>query len=330
MAKGLDSAGAWNPVARHRAQRRRCGSQQAAFNWGRLAAIDPDAVRRALGTEQVVQWAPRAQASVDELATRRKDYLTAYQNADYAAQYVGFVERYDVPNRPWPAVPTDDGRPALTAAVARYLFKLMGLQDEYEVARLHTDTTFLAKLDAQFEGTTLNVPPGTAPVESAANAGQLPTKRRYGAWMQGVFGAGAPQGPARWAVGRLWLQRRTPKRARFDQPEYRAAIESMLPCCLGATVAAAFARMPGADPGLWTCQGNLASGGCAKQWDGLAGAVPHGGTRRVPDGPCALVCRQPLAAGRDYNASYPACPVGNEAGVALSGQPARGGRRVFL
>ena len=40
----------------------------------------------------------------------------------------------------------------LSEAVARYLFKLMVYKDEYEVARLHTETGFLDKIAAQFEG----------------------------------------------------------------------------------------------------------------------------------------------------------------------------------
>jgi indolepyruvate ferredoxin oxidoreductase len=36
--------------------------------------------------------------------------------------------------------------------VARNLFKLMAYKDEYEVARLHTDPAFLARIESQFEG----------------------------------------------------------------------------------------------------------------------------------------------------------------------------------
>jgi indolepyruvate ferredoxin oxidoreductase len=36
--------------------------------------------------------------------------------------------------------------------VARYLFKLMAYKDEYEVARLYTQTDFLRRVEQQFEG----------------------------------------------------------------------------------------------------------------------------------------------------------------------------------
>ena len=44
------------------------------------------------------------------------------------------------------------GKSVLTETVARYLFKLMAYKDEYEVARLHTDRTFLDRVNGMFEG----------------------------------------------------------------------------------------------------------------------------------------------------------------------------------
>ena len=43
------------------------------------------------------------------------------------------------------------GRTDLAEAVARNLFKLMAIKDEYEVARLWTDGSFLRQLGAEFE-----------------------------------------------------------------------------------------------------------------------------------------------------------------------------------
>src|SRR4030095_12092222 len=44
------------------------------------------------------------------------------------------------------------GKSSLAEAVARYLFKLMAYKDEYEVARLHSDSAFLARVEGMFEG----------------------------------------------------------------------------------------------------------------------------------------------------------------------------------
>ena len=76
------------------------------------------------------------------------------------------------------------GRSDLAEAVARNLFKLMAIKDEYEVARLWTDGSFLRQLGQEFERwDALEVhlaPPLLA--ERDAATGHL-KKRRFGPWM---------------------------------------------------------------------------------------------------------------------------------------------------
>ena len=117
---------------------------KAAFEWGRRAAHDPAAFAVLMGpAAQVVQF--QAKPSLQQLIQRRAEFLTAYQDTAYAQQYQAFVERVRKAEAPL-------GKTALTEAVARYLFKLMAYKDEYEVARLHSDPAFHAKLAQQFEG----------------------------------------------------------------------------------------------------------------------------------------------------------------------------------
>ena len=83
--------------------------------------------------------------SLDDIVARRVEFLTGYQNAAYAQQYSRFVERVRAAEAPL-------GKSTLSEAVARNLFKLMAYKDEYEVARLHSDPAFHARLANQFEG----------------------------------------------------------------------------------------------------------------------------------------------------------------------------------
>jgi indolepyruvate ferredoxin oxidoreductase len=127
------------------------GKNKAAFHWGRRAAHDPASISRALQPAQAVQWvrAPKESAtSLHAFVQERAEFLTAYQNADYARRYTDFVARAQSSEQ---AVGGVDALP-LTFAVARYLFKLMAYKDEYEVARLHSSAAFRDKMEAMFEG----------------------------------------------------------------------------------------------------------------------------------------------------------------------------------
>ncbi len=148
-----------------------------AFDWGRRAAHDPQAMAALLAPAnpaQVIQFKKRD--TVEELVVRRVDFLTAYQNAAYAQTYKDFVERVR-------QAESRLGKTALTEAVARYLFKLMAYKDEYEVARLHTDPAFRAQIAEQFEGDyrlQLHLAP---PLFAKTNdKGEL-IKQTYGPWM---------------------------------------------------------------------------------------------------------------------------------------------------
>jgi indolepyruvate ferredoxin oxidoreductase len=118
---------------------------KTAFEWGRRAAHDGAAFDAQFNAAQVVVFSKRS--SLDELIAKRVEFLTGYQNAAYAQSYQAFVQKVR-------SVDESAGEKslALTEAVARYLFKLMAYKDEFEVARLHTDAAFHARISAQFEG----------------------------------------------------------------------------------------------------------------------------------------------------------------------------------
>lgn len=107
----------------------------------------------------------------------------AYQNEDYARQYREMIDR--VRNREGAVCP---GSTDLTEAVARYLYQLMPYKDEYEVARLYSDGTFLQKLGETFEGDfrlTFHLAP---PIfNRGLDAPGRPRKTSFGPWMMAAF-----------------------------------------------------------------------------------------------------------------------------------------------
>jgi indolepyruvate ferredoxin oxidoreductase len=116
---------------------------KAAFEWGRRAAHDWAEVQKLLAPAQVIEFKKRE--TLESMVGRRVEFLTAYQNAAYADTYRAFVDQVKAAEAPL-------GKSTLSESVARYLFKLMAYKDEYEVARLHTDTSFHDRIATQFEG----------------------------------------------------------------------------------------------------------------------------------------------------------------------------------
>jgi indolepyruvate ferredoxin oxidoreductase len=117
-----------------------------AFRWGRRAAIDP-ALVEARAAPATVPASHQLSETLDQVIDRRIAFLTDYQDAAYAARYATRVRQ--VRNAEAECLPDET---ELTAAVARSLFKLMAYKDEYEVARLFTETDFLKRLADRFEG----------------------------------------------------------------------------------------------------------------------------------------------------------------------------------
>lgn len=172
----------------------------AAFRWGRMAVVDRDYVLAEIAKgpasvselKRAPQLSSNARAIVDgagadgevkRLLEIRVPDLIDYQDEAYARRYADVVKR--VVAAETRAVP---GKTGLSEAVARYLYKLMAYKDEYEVARLHSDPAFLAKLDAMFKnGYTVkyNLAPPTISKRDPVT-GEL-QKSQWGGWMLSAF-----------------------------------------------------------------------------------------------------------------------------------------------
>jgi indolepyruvate ferredoxin oxidoreductase len=161
-------------------------SNKKAFEWGRRAAVDVASVERAATPPEAkpADSSLRMSHSLEETIARRRAFLADYQNEAYAKSYEDFVAR--VRSAEQARVP---GSTQLTSMVARYLFKLMAYKDEYEVARLFTQTDFVKKIEGQFEGDyTINMhlaPPLWAKPDPVTGE---PRKRTYGPWMLKAMG----------------------------------------------------------------------------------------------------------------------------------------------
>jgi indolepyruvate ferredoxin oxidoreductase len=160
-------------------------NNKTAFEWGCRAANNWSEVEQLLASNrnpaQVIEFKKRD--SLEDIISKRVEFLTAYQNTAYANKYIQFVEKIKIKESSLNTGKTF----SLTETVAKNLFKLMAYKDEYEVARLHSDGTFEKKIASMFEGDyKLNyhlAPPLTA---KKNDKGEL-QKQQFGPWMLTSF-----------------------------------------------------------------------------------------------------------------------------------------------
>ena len=213
---------------------------KAAFDWGRRAAIDLAAVMEAATLTVQAPEHHRLSETLEDLIARRSAFLTAYQNKAYAARYEAVVGRVRAAEDAVGA-----GDQGLTEAVARTLFQLMAYKDEYEVARLHTETGFLQLLRQQFDGPARLkfhlAPPLLA--KRDAVTGQ-PKKMALGGWVVPLFkilaAAKGLRGTALDPFG-YTAERKTERRLISDYVDLidRQVLPGLTPANLNAAVALA-------------------------------------------------------------------------------------------
>jgi len=153
-----------------------------ALLWGRRAAVDPVRVERLATPAEIVSLSTSLSRNLEEVISRRVEFLTDYQDAAYAERYRRVVESVRE------AEARKTGGVELTQAVARYYFKLMSYKDEYEVARLHSDPAFRSKIEGMFEGRYSLKFHLAPPIFSKPDprTGQA-SKSEFGPWMMTAF-----------------------------------------------------------------------------------------------------------------------------------------------
>ena len=159
-------------------------ANKRAFTWGRRAAHDLPLVRKmAITDDNTSEEAAEVQDDLVNLVERRVEFLTEYQGRRLARRYKDLVVKVQTSESH--RVP---GEEAFSKAVARYYFKLLAYKDEYEVARLHAETDFLAGIAGKFdEGYKLKFHLAPPLLTRRDPDTGLPKKMEIGEWILPMF-----------------------------------------------------------------------------------------------------------------------------------------------
>ncbi|SFU07142.1 indolepyruvate ferredoxin oxidoreductase family protein [Mesorhizobium sp. YR577] len=154
----------------------------AAFRWGRRAAHEPEFVRGLVSQPGEAGGKREIAETLDDIIARRVEFLTAYQNAAYARRYSDRIAALRAAE-----AKASQGSTVVTEAAARNLFKLMAIKDEYEVARLYTDGSFLRQLTKQFQDYDRLEFHLAPPIMGRRTTDGKPRKSSFGPWMMKGF-----------------------------------------------------------------------------------------------------------------------------------------------
>ena len=150
-------------------------ANRLAFAWGRLLAADPE------WAAGYATPAPALSQTLDEMVERRAAFLRDYQDEAYAERFRARVAAVRAREAAL------NGGTKLTEAVARNLHRLMAIKDEYEVARLHTESGFVDRLREEFEGAPRLRFHLAPPLLARRGLDGAPRKRSFGPWIVPVF-----------------------------------------------------------------------------------------------------------------------------------------------
>ena len=156
---------------------------QAAFQWGRVAAHDQSLLPENDRPVADVLEHRKQSETVDEVIERRIARLSAYQNTAYANR---FAKRMAQVKQAEESAGGKKGE--LTKAVAHNLYKLMAIKDEYEVARLYSNGDFLKQVSSQFESWDSFEFHLAPPLFTKRDDKGHLIKKQYGPWMMKAYG----------------------------------------------------------------------------------------------------------------------------------------------
>jgi len=206
----------------------------AAFRWGRRAVHEPERVQTIIHESHAAAADHQLSQSLDEIIARRVDFLTDYQNAAYGRRFAERIEQVKEAEKQAGGAPGP-----VSETVARSLFKLMAIKDEYEVARLYSNGSFMKQLAAEFstwDRLEFHLAP---PILDRKDADGRPRKSSFGPWMMVAFSVLAKLKRLRGTAFDIFGKTAARNSERQMLHDYEAVLDHVLPNLSASNLSAA-------------------------------------------------------------------------------------------